>query len=82
MSLLLYNVRLYIQGEGVEEIKFKRLDARLLEWLNHQESNRIEITHEQIAIQLGTSRVVISRLLKDLERKGKVCLEHGAIERV
>jgi CRP/FNR family transcriptional regulator len=78
----LFTVRLSSLATLIEDIKFKRLDTRLLEWLNHQENNRIEMTHEQIALQLGTSRVVISRLLKDLEHKGKVRLERGAIERV
>jgi len=53
-----------------------------MEWLSQQSNNHIEITHEQIAMQMGTSRVVISRLLKDLERKGKIRLERGAIERL
>lgn len=78
----LFTVRLASLATLVEDIKFKRLDARLIEWLAHQESNRIVMTHEQIATQLGTSRVVISRLLKDLEHKGKVHLERGAIERL
>ena len=78
----LFTVRLASLATLVEDIKFKRLDVRLLEWLAHQEHNRIEMTHEQIATQLGTSRVVISRLLKDLEHKGKVRLERGAIERL
>jgi CRP/FNR family transcriptional regulator len=78
----LFSVRLASLATLLEDIKFKRLDARLLEWLEHQEPVRIETTHEQIAIQLGTSRVVISRLLKDLERKGKVRLERGTIEKL
>lgn len=78
----LFTVRLASLATLIEDIKFKRLDVRLLEWLNHQENSRIEMTHEQIAIQLGTSRVVISRLLKDLEHKRKVRLERGAIERL
>lgn len=78
----LFTVRLASLATLVEDIKFKRLDARLLEWLSHQEHSRIIMTHEQIATQLGTSRVVISRLLKDLEHKGKVHLERGAIERL
>jgi CRP/FNR family transcriptional regulator len=78
----LFTVRLASLATLIEDIKFKRLDVRLLEWLNHQENNRIEMTHEQIAIQLGTSRVVVSRLLKDLEHKGKVRLERGVIERL
>lgn len=78
----LFTVRLSSLATLVEDIKFKRLDARLLEWLEHQKHPRIEMTHEQIGLQLGTSRVVISRLLKDLEHKGKVRLERGAIERL
>ena len=78
----LFTVRLASLATLVEDIKFKRLDVRLLEWLAHQENSRIEMTHEQIATQLVTSRVVISRLLKDLEHKGKVHLERGAIERL
>lgn len=78
----LFTIRLASLATLLEDIKFKRLDARLLEWLEHQEANRIEMTHEQIATQLGTSRVVISRLLKDLEHKGKVHLERGAIQRL
>src|SRR3990167_6781442 len=78
----LFTVRLASLATLVEDIKFKRLDVRLLEWLAHQENSRIEMTHEQIATQLGTSRVVISRLLKDLEHKGTVHLERGAIERL
>lgn len=78
----LFTIRLASLAALVENIKFKRLDTRLVEWLEHQEHTRIEMTHEQIATQLGTSRVVISRLLKDLEHKGKVKLERGAIERL
>ncbi|MFZ2890565.1 Crp/Fnr family transcriptional regulator [Sulfuricurvum sp.] len=78
----LFTVRLASLATLVEDIKFKRLDTRLLKWIEQQKSNRIDMTHEQIAIQLGTSRVVISRLLKGLEHKGKVRLERGTIERL
>lgn len=78
----LFTVRLASLATLVEDIKFKRLDTRLIEWLMQQNTNRIEMTHEQIATQLGTSRVVISRLLKDLEHKGKVRLERGSIEKL
>lgn len=77
----LFTVRLSSLATLVEDIKFKRLDARLIEWIAHQEDKRIIMTHEQIATQLGTSRVVISRLLKDMEHKGKVRLKRGAIEK-
>ena len=40
----------------------------------------IEITHEELATKLGSSRVVVSRLLKELEQKGTVSLHRGKIE--
>jgi CRP/FNR family transcriptional regulator len=42
----------------------------------------IETTHEQLAIELGSARVVVSRLLKELEQKGVVSLHRGKIERL
>jgi len=64
----------------INDIKFKRLDTRLLEWLTGQNKKTIEITHEQLAQELGSSRVVISRLLKDLERKNILSLGRAKIE--
>jgi CRP/FNR family transcriptional regulator len=40
------------------------------------------MTHQQIANDLGTAREVVSRLLKDFERKGKVVLSRGNIRLV
>lgn len=64
----------------VEDIKFKKLDSRILEFLKSYETNFISITHVEISIHLGTSRVVISRVLKDLENKGYLKLKRGKIE--
>jgi len=41
--------------------------------------NEIFMTHEQIAQELGSSRVVISRLLKQMEQKGWIKLERNKI---
>ena len=76
----LYQLRFEELTALINDIKFKRLDTRIIEWLNKQKNNPIEITHAQLAIELGISRVVISRLLKDLEQKGKVLLHRGKIE--
>ena len=76
----LYQLRFEELTALINDIKFKRLDTRILEWLNKQKNNPIEITHAQLATKLGTSRVVISRLLKDLEQKGKILLHRGKIE--
>ena len=64
----------------VEEVAFKHMDERLIEYLEDKsESGRLSATHQKIAADLGTSREVISRLLKDLERKGRVALSRNLI---
>jgi CRP/FNR family transcriptional regulator len=64
----------------IEDIKFKRLDTRVLEYLQSFNTFIIEVTHKDISIQLGTSRVVISRVLKDLEKKDFIKLHRKKIE--
>ncbi len=64
----------------IEDIKFKRLDQRVLDYLKSQENNIIEITHETLANELSTSRVVISRILKDLENRAFIKLHRKKIE--
>jgi len=78
----LYQLRFEELTGLINDIKFKRLDTRIKEWLNKQPHNMIESTHEQLAIELGSSRVVVSRLLKELEQKGIVSLHRGKIERL
>lgn len=66
----------------VEEIAFKSMDRRLAAFLyDKQEASKpyIEITHEEIALELGTAREVVSRVLKELEKKGFVSLSRGKI---
>jgi CRP-like cAMP-binding protein len=59
--------------ELVEEVAFGRMDERLMDYLvEKSEDGRLETTHQRIAADLGTSREVISRLLKDFERKQKL----------
>jgi len=64
----------------IEDIKFKRLDERILDFLKSHKSQIIGITHEELANELGTSRVVISRVLKDLENKNYIKLHRKKIE--
>ncbi len=64
----------------VEEVAFGRMDTRLMEYLSEKAEHGVVIsTHQKIADDLGTSREVVSRLLKDLERKGIVALSRGEI---
>lgn len=67
----------------VNAIAFKKVDERLLALLNKKaeltNSRVIAITHEQLAAELGTARVVVSRLLKQLEENGTLRLGRNKI---
>jgi CRP/FNR family transcriptional regulator len=76
----IYTLRMGSLAKLVNDIKFKKLDERVLEWLQNQETKIIHTTHESIANELGSSRVVVSRLLKELEKENKLILTRGAIE--
>lgn len=62
--------------ETFDAVAFHRLDERL--WSHLQElsiarnSNELRVTHEELARDLGTTREVVSRLMKQLERAGRV----------
>ncbi|GAB5537978.1 MAG: Crp/Fnr family transcriptional regulator [Salibacteraceae bacterium] len=68
----------------IELIAFQKLDERLVHYLKEKstahDSKLINLSHEQIATELATSRVVISRLLKKLENDGKVLLYRHQIK--
>lgn len=63
----------------VEEVAFGALDQRLANLLVTQ-GPRLEMTHQQIADELGTVREVVSRRLKVLEQQGLVRLRRGQVE--
>jgi CRP/FNR family transcriptional regulator len=79
----LYHKRFEELLEVVNEVAFKKMDERLLHLLQKksesQHSNTIAITHEQLANELATARVVISRLLKQMEVEQKVILGRNKI---
>lgn len=66
----------------VEALSFSRIDIRLARLLNKLSttSPSIVITHQNIATELGTAREVVSRQLKDFERKNLITLQRGSIE--
>lgn len=76
----LYNMRMGALAELVNDVKFKTLDQRILKWLQTQEQPTVQTTHEQLANIMGTTRVVVSRVLKGMEHKGQIKLHRGAIE--
>jgi len=69
--------------ETIDSIAFNNMDERLLKYLkdkvNVTSNNVIQSTHQQIAYELHTSRVVVSRLLKNLEKMGTVELGRNSI---
>jgi len=76
----LLSLRLSGVMELVEEVAFGRMDERLREYLTEKsENNVLETTHQKIANDLGTSREVVSRLLKEFERKGQLRLSRNSI---
>lgn len=70
--------------ETIDGVAFMRLDERLLKYLRDRArvlgSAELHITHQAIADDLHTARVVVSRLLKQLEIDGKVILGRNHVE--
>ena len=68
----------------IDHIAFQKLDERLIHYLKEKSkvtgSKLINLSHEQIANELATSRVVISRLLKKLENEKKILLYRNQIK--
>lgn len=68
----------------IDQIAFQKLDERLVHYLKEKSkatgSSLVNLSHEQIATELATSRVVISRLLKKLENDQKVLLYRNQIK--
>lgn len=79
-----YNVRLMEMLEAIDTLAFMNLDERLFKYLTDKAkvigNTEIQNTHQEIAYEMHTSRVVISRLLKALEIEGKIKLHRNKIE--
>ncbi len=64
----------------IEEVAFRRLDLRLADLLlKRGGGGAMEVTHQELAVELGSVREVVSRVLKEFERKGWVALARGRI---
>lgn len=68
----------------VEQVTFQRLDLRLAcllgQMFGQSNATVVRITHQELANELGTSREVVSRFLKEFERMGCIHLRRGEIE--
>ena len=79
-----FNERFIELLKSIESIAFNKLDNRLIEYLKEKQritgSSVIKASHSLIADELATSRVVISRLLKQLENSKKIILYRNEIK--
>ncbi|MBS1600785.1 MAG: Crp/Fnr family transcriptional regulator [Bacteroidetes bacterium] len=67
----------------IDSIAFRKLDERIEFFLKRfsevKNSNTLQISHQEIAKSLNSSREVISRLLKKMEDRGKIKMSHNTI---
>ncbi len=79
-----YHARLTEMLETIDSIAFLKMDERLVKYLQNKQKVTndplINSTHQEIAYELHTSRVVVSRLLKKLESMGKIELYRNSIK--
>ncbi|MBQ4914696.1 Crp/Fnr family transcriptional regulator [Maribacter sp. MMG018] len=79
-----YHNRLNELLTTLDSIAFDKMDMRLIGYLKEKarinKEDTIQNTHQEIAYDLHTSRVVISRLLKKLEQMGKIELHRNYIK--
>ena len=79
-----YHSRLIEMLDTIDTIAFLNMDQRLMRYLRDKAKingdETIQVTHQQIAYDLHTSRVVVSRLLKKLELDNKISLQRNQIQ--
>lgn len=79
-----YNVRLNEMMETIDTLAFMKMEERLYKYLTDRaqimRDTSLNTTHQDIAYDLHTSRVVVSRLLKQLENEKKIKLHRNKIE--
>ncbi len=79
-----YNTRFSELMQTLDSVVFDQLDKRLLDYLGKKakvfDGKELHTTHRQIAYDLNSSREVISRLVKELEKQGKIKLGRNKIE--
>ena len=78
-----YNNRLKEMLTAIDNLAFMNMNERLWHYLSEKakinQTQEIFSTHQEIAYDLNTSRVVVSRLLKELENRGKIKLNRSSI---
>lgn len=78
-----YSRRMAEVFELVEEVAFRKVDERLRLWLLESEAGLpglpVAATHQELAFHVGSSREVVSRILKDWEARGLIEISRGSI---
>jgi len=66
----------------LESIATRNVDVRLARWMleNKSDANQVDVSHKELAFELGTAREVVSRHLKEFEQNGWVKLSRANIE--
>jgi len=82
--LTTYSIRFEELLKAVDQLAFKKMDQRIANFLEEKSkligSKLIKISHQQIAYDLNTSREVVSRILKQMEKEGLVKISRGQLE--
>jgi len=70
--------------KSVEDVTFKKMDERLINFLKTKSklsrSSLVNLSHQQIADELSTNRVVVSRLLKKMENEKRLLLFRNQVK--
>jgi CRP/FNR family transcriptional regulator len=79
-----YNNRFNEMLEAIDSLAFSNMHDRLFKYLKNKvlvnKSTTLDVTHQEIAYDLHTSRVVVSRLLKSLEKANKIKMFRNKLE--
>ena len=79
-----YNNRLKEMLLAIDNLAFMKMEDRILNYLKEKSklaaNNTLNITHQEIANDLNTSRVVVSRILKKLENEKQIKLNRKSID--
>lgn len=79
-----YNSRLNEMIEAIDSLAFQNLEERLMNYLKDKswvnKTRILDVTHQQIASDLNSSRVVISRLLKKFEKNKMILQQRNRVE--
>lgn len=78
-----YHTRMMELLETVDTLAFLRMDDRILKYVQDKakvtRNEVITVTHQEIAYDMHTSRVVVSRILKKLEKEGRIAMNRNQI---